>query len=374
MNFDLSREATELRSEVQRFLSRQSPLSAARSVAAENLTHHEDIWKQIASLGWLGVAVPEEYGGSNMGYEALCVVIEQAGAALMPAPLLSTLSAIEAILVAGSDTQKQRWLPQLIAGDLIGSVAVAERIGNPDPRLISAQVVDSRISGTKRPVADGAIASLFIVAARDESGVGLYVLEADPSTVTRCALTTLDIGRSHASLCFDRAVCEELHGDGGGWATVQRCLDRWAMICAFEQLGGASACLASAVAYAKQRIAFARPIGSFQAIKHKLADMYVAIELARSNAYYGAWALANAYDEAVAASSARISALEAFEFAARENIHIHGGQGFSWEQDCHLYFRRSRMLAAALGTASYWKKRLISSIERPAGARSANGL
>lgn len=326
------------------------------------------------ALGWLGVAVPDEYGGSNMGYEALSVVVEQTGAALMPAPLMSTLGAIEALLVAGDHTQKKRWLPKLIAGELIGTVAIADQIGNPDPRLIGAHVTNGRLSGTKRPVADGAIADLIVVVARDELAARLYVVEADPSTLTRCALTTLDIGRSHASLCFDRAVCEELRGDGRGWATVQGYLDRLAMIGAFEQLGGAGACLASAVAHAKQRIAFGRPIGSFQAIKHKLADIYVAIELARSNAYYGAWALTNARDEPVAASSARIAGIDAFESAARENIHIHGGQGFAWEQDCHLYFRRSRMLAAALGTAAYWKDRLIASIGQPATARSVSGL
>jgi acyl-CoA dehydrogenase len=374
VNFDLSREATDLRGEVQRFLSRESPLSAARLVTVENLTHNESIWKQVVALGWLGVAVPDEYGGSNMGYEALSVVIEQAGAALVPAPLMSTLGAIEALLLAGNHTQKKRWLPKLIEGELIGTVAIADQIGNPDPRLISAHVTKGQLSGTKRPVADGAIADLIIVVAREGLCARLYAVEADPSTLTRCVLSTLDIGRSHASLCFDRAMCEELRGDGRGWPTVQRYLDRLAMIAAFEQLGGASACLASAVAHAKQRIAFGRPIGSFQAIKHKLADIYVAIELARSNAYYGAWALTNARDEPVAASSARIAGIDAFESAARENIHIHGGQGFAWAQDCHLYFRRSRMLAAALGTAPYWKDRLIASIEQPAAARSGSGL
>jgi alkylation response protein AidB-like acyl-CoA dehydrogenase len=181
--------------------------------------------------------------------------------------------------------------------------------------------------------------------------------------VSRTPVETLDIVRGAIRLDLRNAPAEKLAGDG-----LPRLLDRLAILAAFEAVGGAQAALDMAVDYAKERYAFGRPIASFQAIKHKLADMYVAIELARSNAYYGAWALDNEADLTVAASAARLAATESYALAAKENIHAHGGMGFTWESDCHLHYRRARTLALQLGSARYWRDRLIEHLDQAEAA------
>jgi acyl-CoA dehydrogenase len=174
----------------------------------------------------------------------------------------------------------------------------------------------------------------------------------------------VDPTRSHAKLTFEGAPAERLGAPGQGWALLQRLLDRAAVLVAFEQVGGAQAALEMARDYALGRFAFGRPIASFQAVKHKMADMYVAIELARSNAYYGAWALStDAPELPIAAAAARVSATEAFYLSAKECIQIHGGMGFTWEFDCHMYYRRAKLLALSLGSARRWKHELVARIE-----------
>lgn len=218
------------------------------------------------------------------------------------------------------------------------------------------------LSGDKWPVPDGSIADLGLVVARDEVGsIRLCIVDLSGPGVTRTTLQTLDPSRDMAQVRLDSAPAQCLGDRPVPWCEVEQLLDRAAVPLAFEQLGGASACLEMATAYAKERHAFGRPIGSFQAIKHKLADMFVANELARSNAYYGAWALAtNAVELPLAASAARISAIKAFEYASRENIQTHGGMGFTWDMDCHLFYRRAKLLSSAIGSSSYWQERLVS--------------
>jgi len=227
------------------------------------------------------------------------------------------------------------------------------------------RVVGGRLSGSKWPVTDGGVADTAIVVARDETGdVALFLVDLTASSVSRRNLTTVDPSRNHARIEFNGTNVEKLGAAATGWPLVQRLLERAAILIAFEQVGGADACLDMARSYAQERYAFGRPIGSFQAIKHKLADVYVAIELARSNAYYGAWALsADASELPLAAATARVSATEAFHLASKENIQTHGGVGFTWDVDCHLYYRRSKQLALALGGAPWWKNRLVELIE-----------
>jgi acyl-CoA dehydrogenase len=203
------------------------------------------------------------------------------------------------------------------------------------------------------------------VVARDAAGeVGLYVVDLGALGVQRSRLKGLDPRRSQATIVFDAVPTERLEA-ASGFGIIGALMDRAAILIAFEQVGGAQACLDMAKAYALERYAFGRPIGSFQAIKHKLADVYVATELARSNAYFGAWAIStNAPELPVAAAAARISATEAFHLASKENIQTHGGIGFTWESDCHFYYRRSKQLATAIGGAPYWKDRLIAALER----------
>ena len=365
MNFDFSDEAKLLRDQARRFLKERSPPKAVRRVLEGEAAWDEALWREIAQMGWLGTAIPEEYGGAALGYEGLCLLAEALGAALAPVPFSSSVYlAAEAILAAGSEAQRRHWLPRLAQGTAIGTLALAEGAGNPNPRRIGTSVVAGRLSGAKWPVADGTLADLLVVAARDEAGVSLYLVEAKAAGTTARTLKTVDPARNQARLEFAGAAAEPLGPPGRGWEILERLLDRAAVLFAFEQLGGAQACLDMAVAYAKERYAFGRPIGSFQAIKHKLADVYVAVELARSNAYFAAWALATgAADLPVAAAAARVAATEAYHLAAKENIQTHGGMGFTWEFDCHLYYRRAKELALGIGSAPYWKDRLIGALE-----------
>jgi alkylation response protein AidB-like acyl-CoA dehydrogenase len=317
----------------------------------------------MAEMGWLGAAIPERYGGAGLGYEGLCVLAEELGRALAPVPFASTAYlAAEALLLAGTEAQQRRLLPKLADGSAIGCFALAEGTGNPDPASVNARVVGNRLSGSKWPVPDGGIADFAIVAARDETGeIALFIVEL--ADTQRRNLDTVDPSRNHARIDFAGTAAERLVAQAG-WPLVQRLLDRAAILIAFEQVGGADAALEMARNYAQERYAFGRPIGSFQAIKHKLADVYVAGELARSNAYYGAWALAaDAAELPLAAATARVSATEAFHLASKENIQTHGGIGFTWDVDCHLYYRRSKQLALALGSAPWWKHRLVELLE-----------
>ncbi|MBU6499593.1 MAG: acyl-CoA dehydrogenase, partial [Rhodospirillales bacterium] len=278
------------------------------------------------------------------------------------------------LMLCGSPAQQQSWLPRLARGEVIGTLAWAEGAGNPRAAGIGTAIdgvveaagsagAGMRLSGRKLPVPDGMIADFAIVVARDGGGaIRLVLVELAARGVARTRLATIDPTRDHAAVDFAAARGECLAV--GGWSTVETVLERAAILTAFEQIGGASACLDMATAYARERHAFGRPIGSFQAIKHKLADVYIALELARSNAYFGAWALqAGAADLPLAAASARVAACEAFHLAAKESIQTHGGMGFTWEADCHLYYRRAACLALGLGSAGWWKDRLVTCLE-----------
>ena len=228
---------------------------------------------------------------------------------------------------------------------------------------IAVSELDGKLSGEKIPVVDGDIADRAIVLAKDGTSAGLYVVDLNGVGVDRNTVETVDPTRSQAKIKFSDAPAERL-GDNG-WDLLENIQDRAAVLIAFEQVGGAEVALDMAKEYALDRHAFGRPIASYQAIKHRLADMYIQIELARSNSYYGAWALSiDAAELSVAAATARVSATEAYNFASKENIQIHGGMGFTWEFNCHLYYRRSRQLALTLGSQRRWKDRLVRALER----------
>ncbi len=362
MNFDFSDELNLLREQARRFLKDQSSTRAVRRVLEGGDTFDRSLWRGIADMGWLGAAVPEAYGGADLGRESLCVLAEELGRALAPVPFGSSVYlATEAILSHASEAQRQAWLPEMVSGRRIGCFALAEGTGNPRVKAVSARVRGGKLSGEKWPVADGDIADLAIVVALDEAGEpGLFAVELAGAGVTRSPLTSVDPSRNQSRVQFADAPALALGEGAQGWACIEQLLDRAAVLTAFEQVGGASACLEMAIIYAKERYAFGRPIGSFQAIKHKLADVYIANELARSNAYYGAWALAtDAQELPLAAATARVAATDAFFLAAKENIQTHGGMGFTWEMDCHLYYRRAKLLAAQLGSNPHWKDRLV---------------
>jgi acyl-CoA dehydrogenase len=366
MNFEFSDEQKQLKTEARRFLEAKCPPSAVRAVLEGPQPFDRELWKGLAEMGFLGVAVPEAYGGLGAGYLEACVVAEEMGRVIAPVPFSSSVFlATEFLLVAGSEAQKSAWLPKLVAGEAIGTFAVAEGNGPALPRNIKAQVAGGALTGTKQPVADGDIADLVVVAARsgpgaDERGISLYLVDLNGAGVTREAVETIDPTRSHARLTFNGAPAELLGAAGEGWAILTQVYDRAAILTAFEQVGGSDRALEMARDYALERMAFGRPIGSFQAIKHMLADMYVAATLARSNAYYGAWALStDAAELPEAAATARVSATQAFQHCSKNNIQVHGGMGFTWAFDCHLYYRRSNLLALNLGPQSQWEDKLI---------------
>jgi alkylation response protein AidB-like acyl-CoA dehydrogenase len=269
-------------------------------------------------------------------------------------------------MLAGSDAQKAKWLPAIASGAAIGTLALFEGAGNPAHKAIKVSGSQGAISGTKTPVADGAIADFAIVAARTastgrESDIGLFLVDLSGNGVQRKTLTNIDKSHNQAEIIFDRCKAEPLGAASEGWSILMRVLDRAAVLTAFEQLGGSDRALEMGRDYALDRIAFGRQIGSFQAVKHLLADMYVSATLARSNCYYGAWALStNAAELPEAAATARVSATQAFQHCAKNNIQVHGGMGFTWEYDCHLYYRRANALALSLGSLSYWEDQLIA--------------
>jgi acyl-CoA dehydrogenase len=363
MNFDFSEDQRMLQKAARDYLEDQSPLSKVREILESDAPYDPELWKGAAEMGWLGTAVAEEYGGAGFGHLELVMIAEELGRSLAPIPLSSSVYlATEAIQIAGKAEQQQRYLPRLAAGEQIGTLAWAEGSGTPGE---TTRLRDGKVSGVKVPVPDGDVADLAVVLANDEAGEAcLAVVDLTGRGVERKALRSIDPTRSQARIALDGAPAERLGGSGEGAALTEKLLDRAAILFAFEQLGGADRCLEMAREYAMERYAFGRPIGSFQALKHRLADMFTSVELARSNCYYGAWALAHDSDELpTAACLSRISATEAFDFCAQEGLQIHGGVGFTWEYDCHMFLRRSKLLAVNLGSPGHWKDRLIQQLD-----------
>jgi acyl-CoA dehydrogenase len=363
MNFEFSADQMQLKDIARKFLEKEESVKRARTVLEGEESFDKDLWSQVTEMGFTATAIPEEYGGLGLGYLELCVIAEELGRSLAPTPFSSSVYlATEAILQGNDDSVKEAFLPGLASGDKIGAFAHSESNTSPTETNISCSYKDGNLSGTKIAVVDGDIADFYVVSAKNGSSVGLYLVEGSSSGIEVNQQPTRDPSRSHASVSFDNTPCSELKSD---WSDVLNLLDRAAVLFAFEQLGGAEACMDMAKEYAMGRYAFGRSIASFQAIKHKLADMYIAVELARSNCYYGAWALStDAPELPTAAATCRVSASQAYHECSKENIQTHGGMGFTWEFDCHLYYRRCRQLAANIGSQSIWKDKLISSLER----------
>lgn len=364
-----------MRAELRRFLAAHSGREVLRAVVDSPDKIDHALWRAVVELGVPGLAIPEVWGGTGAGDIDQCAVAEEFGRSLAPVPLSSSIHLAAGFLLAGgSDSQKSRYLPELAAGRLIGTFALAEGVGPLCASSVRATVERGRLCGVKLPVPDGAIADFAIVAARDATSgpgqpVGLYLVDLGASGVVRRPVETIDLLQGHACLEFSGAPVEPLGADEEGWAILARTLDRAAVLTAFEQLGGAERSLELARDHALERRAFGRAIGSFQAIKHRLADLYVATTLARSNAYYGAWALATAPAELPrAAATARVSATEAFLQCARECIQVHGGMGFTWDLDCHLFYRRANAQGVVLGGMEYWEQRLIDALVADAGS------
>ena len=360
MDFDFSSEQKQFREQLRRFLQKSDGLSQARSILDGKVQHYSaPIWKGLAEMSVQAIAIPEEHSGIGLGALELCIAAEEIGRALAPVPFFSSVClCAEAIRLFGSEQQKATWLPRMASGEIIGTWAEAEPPTNEDRFRSGA------FSGTREPVLDGMVAQVAVVVMQDAVGApALLLCDLMQSAVERHPVKTIDPTRPAARLTFAGAAVERLPGSGGGsWKTLS---DRAAVFLAFEQLGSAETALSMACAYAQERSAFGRKVGSFQAIKHKLADMYTKIQLARCHCYYGAWAIStDAAELPLAAAGARCSAIDALDFAAQENIQVHGGIGVTWEANCHLFYRRARLNALLLGPRHAWQDRLVASLEQ----------
>jgi hypothetical protein len=362
MNLEFSEDQKFVQHTARDFLSKHAGLDVCRKVLeSPQATLDAQLWKGFAEMGWLGAVVPEEHGGAGLGYLELVLIAEEVGRVLAPVPFASSVGlATEAILRLGTDEQKKRWLPRLASGELIGALAFAEGPGDLNSGAVRTRFAGGRLDGEKLPVFDGEAAGLALVVARGEGGPVLALADLAGAGVTRTRVESFDPSRSLARIAFRGAAAEPLGPAREGAAAIEHLLDRAAVIVGFEQLGGAQRAFEMSREFALGRYAFGRPIASFQAIKHRFADLYTRIEIARSNGYYAAWALSSGSEELrLAACSFRAAASEAFEKTAEEMIQIHGGVGFTWEYDCHLFYRRARWLSAALGPASAWRERLV---------------
>jgi len=369
MNFAFSDEQDELRRIVRQFLDDKSPEAEVRRLMETEQGYDTAVWRQMAEqLALQGLIVPEEFGGSGFTYVELIVVLEEMGRALLCAPYFSTVAlATNALVHSGDDAAKKQLLPGIASGDTIATVAFTEANGRwdePGVTMTATRQGDGyTLSGSKLFVLDGHTADLIIVAARTGAGVSLFTVEGDAPGLTRTPLSTMDQTRKQAKLDFDGTPATLLGAEGGGWSTLERMLDLAAVALAAEQVGGAQKCLDMSVEYAKARVQFGRPIGSFQAIKHKCADMLLEVESAKSAAYYAGWCAAELNDELPAtASLAKAYCSEAYFHAAAENIQIHGGIGFTWEHPAHLYFKRAKSSELLLGDPTYHREVLTQRI------------
>jgi acyl-CoA dehydrogenase len=362
VNFDFSEDEKLVRDQAARFLDDHCDTRVVRKVLEGTAPYAREVWKGLADMGLTGTAIPEAFGGAGAGHLPLCLVAQQLGAHVAPTPFGSSIYlAAEALNEFGTQAQKEAWLPRLAAGKAIGTLAADESIQATTPATINTSATNGRLDGRKL-VADGGLADVAIVLAREKGGEGLYLVELGNPSVARERVETVDPTRDTAFVTFTGSPAERL-GDVEGWSALARVHDRAAVLYAFEQVGGAQAALDMAVGYAHQRYAFGRPIGTFQALKHMMADMYVALKLAESNCYYAAWALAtDAPVLPLAAATARVSATQAYQLCSRDNIQVHGGMGFTWEFDCHLYYRRSNYLALQLGGQNVWEEKLVNAL------------
>jgi len=329
------------------------------------------VWRQLSEdLALPGIHVPEQYGGAGFGMVELCIVTEELGRALLCAPYFSTaVLAANAIMNSGTETQKSALLPDIAEGARLATLAVTEPDGNWDPTGIAVVATPDadgyRLNGAKSYVVDGHVADLLIVAARAPKtsggeGLALFTLDANTGGVKRRLLESMDPTRKIARIDFHSAHAKLLGSLEDGAKPILRTLDQAAIALANEMMGGAQALLESAVKYAKLRVQFGRTIGSFQAVKHKLADMLLEVELAKSAAYYAAQAAAAEDPEWPAlASLAKAAASETYLHTAAECIQIHGGIGFTWDNDTHLWFKRAKSSEVFLGQPSYHRELLM---------------
>jgi alkylation response protein AidB-like acyl-CoA dehydrogenase len=369
MILGVSAEQEELRASVRRFLADRAPISAVRELMDTTDGVDPAVWRQAGEqLGLQGIAVPEEYGGSGFSFAEQAIVLEELGAALYGGPYLASAVLAATALLAGSDeSAKKTYLPGIASGELIATLAFTEEDGSWDVdaiRLAANREGDGwRLDGRKSFVLDGHTAGLILVVARTGDELSLFAVPAGAEGLTRTALSTLDQTRKLARLDFAGVPATLVGVAGEGAAVLSRTLDVAAIAQAAEQLGGAQRALDMAVDYLKVRHQFGRPIGSFQALKHRCADLLLEVESLRSAVQYAAAAVAENSDEIpVVAALVKAYASDVYFHVAAENIQLHGGIGFTWEHDAHLYFKRAKASELFLGDAAYHREHLATRI------------
>ena len=356
MDWVYSEEQDELQRTVRRFVQDKQPMPAVRQVMGTEAGYDPAVWRQMAGqLGLQALGIPEEYGGAGCGHVELGIVLDELGRALYPGPFFSSaVLAAGTLLACGDEAAKKELLPGLASGEIIGTTAWVEDSGQWDVAEVAMQATrsgdDYVLTGRKDFVTDGHIADLILAAARTQTGPSLFAVTADAPGLSRTALPTLDPTRRLARLDFADVPARLVGTDGGAEPGLVTALQLAAAALAAEQIGGADQCLEMSVAYAKERAQFGRPIGSFQAIKHKLADIHIEIELAKSAVRHAAWLADHQASELPAAASlAKAYASDAYWHAAVETVQTHGGIGFTWEHDAHLYYKRAKTSQVLLG-------------------------
>jgi alkylation response protein AidB-like acyl-CoA dehydrogenase len=375
MNFGFTEEQELLRKTARDFLAEHAPMKRVREVMEGDVSYAPDVWKQMAELGWTGLTLPESLGGAGLGLVELAIVLEELGRGLTPVPFLPTAIASDAIATIGSDAQGEDWLRRIAAGDAIATLAITEEKGTEDPADLSliaaATSAGFALDGTKLFVPDADVADVLVVVARTggegERGLGVFLVPRETAGVRIEPMRSMDLLRNLSRVTFDGVEIPGaalLGGDGNAWSKLQPVLDRGRIMICAEMVGGAEKCLEESVEYAKQREQFGKPIGVNQAIKHKCADMLFEVESARSLTYYAAWAAGESEREAaLAAAMAKAYVSEAYRHASAENIQIHGGVGFTWEYDCHLYFKRAKSDESWLGDGTQHRERVAQLID-----------
>jgi len=373
MILGVTEEQEELRASVRRFLADRAPMTAVRELMETTDGLDVGVWRQAGDqLGLQGIAIPEEYGGAGFSFAEQAIVLEELGAALYGGPYLaSAVLAATALLASPDEDARKAYLPGIASGATIATLAFTEEDGSWEPdaiRLAANPAPDNsadgwQLDGRKSFVLDGHTADLILVLARTGDTLSLFAVPAEAKGLTRTALPTLDQTRKLARLDFAAVPATLIGSVGDGTAVLSRTLDVAAIAQAAEQLGGAQRALDMAVEYAKVRHQFGRPIGSFQAIKHRCADLLLEVESLRSAVQYAAAAVAEDSAEVpVVAALVKAYASDVYFHVAAENIQIHGGIGFTWEHDAHLYFKRAKASELFLGDASYHREHLATRI------------
>ena len=360
MNFDLSEDQKMLAEQARKLLEEVSSPDRLRQLIDTNTPYDQALWQNLAELGFLGAAIPEEFGGVGMSAMELAVIAEEIGRFNAAIPFNSSIvQAAKAIEIAGSQAQKEAWLPRIASGEVIATLATSEAPGSFSFERSECHYDNGTLNGSKTAVADGGYAHVTIVSCLHNGNPALALVELEQSAINRNALNSFDELRPFAELQFNNANAELLEASDAT-ETLHKVFQYAAAIIAFEQIGGSEACLYMARDYALDRNIFGRTLASYQAIKHKLAGIYVKLEIARSNAMYATWALVSESEDCESAIAvSRLSALDAFQTAAQENLQTHGGIGYTFEANCHFYYRRERLLATLIGGKGHWSNALI---------------